>query len=182
MNIFILLAIAAGLIAIQLVASRFVKLNRLAWMALWWVALYLVFSFGITPPLPSSIVVLFMAIVTLALLAYLSADSEELEEAKQAIENFLVEKKYTVQLLIVVVVVPLLVAFKVYSDMTKPPQAPLSSRLEKAIIYESIMDPDAVIAEGFPAAVMNATLSGLGFHDQVSVKELQTLVNYLAEQ
>ena len=44
------------------------------------------------------------------------------------------------------------------------------------------MDPDAVIAEGFPAAVMNATLSGIGFRDQVSVKELQTLVNYLAEQ
>ena len=109
MNILILLAIAAGLIAIQLVASRFVKLNRLAWMALWWVALYLVFNYGIAPPLPSSIVVLFMAIVTLALLAYLSADSEELEEAKQAIENFLVEKKHTVPLLIVVVVVPLLV-------------------------------------------------------------------------
>jgi len=38
MNILILLAIAATLIAIQLVASWFVKLNRLAWMALWWVA------------------------------------------------------------------------------------------------------------------------------------------------
>ena len=128
MNILILLAIAATLIAIQLVASWFVKLNRLAWMALWWVALYLVFSFGIEPPLPSSIIVLFMAIVTLSLLAYLSADSEELEEAKQAIENFLVEKKYTKLLLIVVVVLPLLVAFKVYSDMTNPPQPPISSR------------------------------------------------------
>ena len=128
MNILILLAIAATLVAIQLVASRFVKLNRLAWMALWWVALYLVFSFGIEPPLPSSIIVLFMAIVTLSLLAYLSADSEELEEAKQAIENFLVEKKYTKLLLIVVVVLPLLVAFKVYSDMTNPPQPPISSR------------------------------------------------------
>ena len=128
MNILILLAIAATLIAIQLVASWFVKLNRLAWMALWWVALYLVFSYGIEPPLPSSIIVLFMAIVTLSLLAYLSADSEELEEAKQAIENFLVEKKYTKLLLIVVVVLPLLVAFKVYSDMTNPPQPPINSR------------------------------------------------------
>ena len=63
-----------------------------------------------------------------------------------------------------------------------PSLAGLGSRLEKANIYESIMDPDAVIAEGFPAAVMNATLNGIGFRDQVSVKELQTLVNYLAEQ
>ena len=63
-----------------------------------------------------------------------------------------------------------------------PSLAGLGSRLEKANIYESIMDPDAVIAEGFPAAVMNAMLNGIGFRDQVSVKELQTLVNYLAEQ
>ncbi len=63
-----------------------------------------------------------------------------------------------------------------------PSLAGVGSRLGKANIYESIMDPDAVIAEGFPAAVMNATLGGLGFHDQDSAKELQTLVNYLAEQ
>ena len=63
-----------------------------------------------------------------------------------------------------------------------PSLAGLGNRLEKANIYESIMDPDAVIAEGFPAAVMNAMLNGIGFRDQVSVKELQTLVNYLAEQ
>ncbi len=128
MNILILLAIAAALVAIQLVASRFVKLNRLAWMAIWWVAVYLAFNFGIEPPLPSSIVLLFMAITTLALLAYLSADSEEFEEGKRAIESFLVEKKYTVPLLVVVVALPLLVALKVYSDMTNPPQPPISSR------------------------------------------------------
>ena len=63
-----------------------------------------------------------------------------------------------------------------------PSMAGVGSRLSKAEIYESIMDPDAVIAEGFPAAVMNATLSGVGFRDQVSAKELQTLVDYLAEQ
>lgn len=128
MNILVLLAIAAALVAIQVIGSRFVKLNRLAWMALWWVALYLVFNFGIEPPLPSSIVLLFMAIVTLALLAYLSADAQELDAAKEMVERFLVEKKYTVPLLIVVVALPLLVALKVYTDRTKPPQAPISSR------------------------------------------------------
>lgn len=55
-------------------------------------------------------------------------------------------------------------------------------RLGKAAIYEAIMDPDAVIAEGFPAGVMSATLGGIGFRDQVSAKELQTLVDYLASQ
>ena len=63
-----------------------------------------------------------------------------------------------------------------------PSLAGIGSRLDKADIYESIMDPDAVIAEGFTAGVMTAMLNVNGFRDQVSVKELQTLVNYLAEQ
>lgn len=128
MNILVILAIIAALAAIQLVGTRFVKLNRLAWMAIWWVALYLALSFGIDPPLPTSIIALFMAILTLALIAYLSADSEELEAARHTIVSFMTEKRYTVPLLIVVVALPLLVAFKVYSDMTKPPQPPNTSR------------------------------------------------------
>jgi mono/diheme cytochrome c family protein len=69
-----------------------------------------------------------MAIVTLALLAYLSADSEELDTAKRALVRFMVERKYLVPLLIAVVALPLLVALKVYTDMTKPPQPPISGR------------------------------------------------------
>ncbi len=128
MNIFVLLAILAALIATQLVLTRFVNLNRLAWVVIWWVAIYLALSFGIEPPLPTSIIALFTAIVTLALLAYLSTDSEELDTAKRAMVSFMVDKKYMVPLLIAVVALPLLVALKVYSDMTKPPQPPISTR------------------------------------------------------
>ncbi len=63
-----------------------------------------------------------------------------------------------------------------------PSLAGLGSRLSKADIYESIMDPDATVAEGFPAGVMTATLNGLGFRDKTSAKELQTLVDYMASQ
>ena len=128
MNILVLVAIIAGMVAIEVVLTRFVKLNRLAWMAIWWVALYLALSFGIDPPLPTSIIALFMAIVTLALVAYLSADSDELETAKNAIVSFMVDRKYMVPLLIVVVVLPLLVAWRVYADLSAPPQPPASGR------------------------------------------------------
>ena len=128
MNILVLVAIIAGLVAIQVGLTRFVKLNRLAWMAIWWVALYLALSFGIDPPLPTSIIALFMAIVTLALLAYLSADSDELDIAKNAIVRFMVDRKYMVPLLITVVALPLLVAWRVYADMSQPPQPPASGR------------------------------------------------------
>lgn len=128
MNLLVLLAIAVALVAIQLVVTRWFKLNRLAWMALWWVALWAAFSYGINPPLPNSIVVLFMAIITIALIAYLSADSDEFQAAQSAVTRFMVERRYAVPLLIVLVALPLLVALLVYQDLKATPQPPTSSR------------------------------------------------------
>ncbi len=128
MNLLVLLGIAAALLVIKLVAPRFIPLNRLAWVALWWVALYLALNFGVEPPLPSSIIVMFMAILTLALLTYLSANSEELAQARRATVAFLTERRYLVPLVVTLVALPLLVAFKVYLDETAPPQPPLVSR------------------------------------------------------
>lgn len=47
-------------------------------------------------------------------------------------------------------------------------------------IRESILQPDAVIAEGFPAGVMKGTLDGTGFYQKVSLQDLNTIVDYLA--
>ncbi len=128
MNLLVLLVIVAALAALQLVATRWVTVNRLAWMAVWWVAIYLGLAYGINPPLPSSIIVLFMAIVTLALAVYLSADSDELASAVQTVTAFIVEKRFRVALLTVLAVLPLLVALKVYTNLSNPPQPPSSSR------------------------------------------------------
>jgi len=56
----------------------------------------------------------------------------------------------------------------------------VGSRLSTAQIYEAIMDPDATIAEGFPAGVMPATLGASGFYDKISTQNLKTLVEYLS--
>lgn len=61
-----------------------------------------------------------------------------------------------------------------------PSMSGVGSRLSKAEIYESIMDPDAVVADGYPPGVMGATVGASGLYEQVSAKELQTLVDYLA--
>lgn len=61
-----------------------------------------------------------------------------------------------------------------------PSLAGLGSRLSRAEIYESIVDPDATVAEGFAPGVMTAMLNASNFRDQVSTTELQTLVDYLA--
>lgn len=128
MKLIPLLLVVAALVAIKVVVARFVPLNRLAWMAIWWVAIYVALDNSIEPPLPESIIFMFMFIVTLALLAYLSSDSEELARARETTVAFMTEKRYTVPLLIVLIALPLLVAFNVYQSLTEPPQPPISSR------------------------------------------------------
>jgi len=58
----------------------------------------------------------------------------------------------------------------------------VGARLSKAEITDAILEPDAVVAEGFPGGVMQSTLQGVGFYDKVSAKDLNTLVDYLASQ
>ena len=128
MNLFVLLAIAAVMVLVQFVVTRWVKLNRLAWMGIWWVALWAAFSYSINPPLPNSIIVLFMAIITIALVAYLSADNEELKQAQESIVRFMVTRQYRVALLIVMIVIPAAVAAWTFASMNKAPQPPSSGR------------------------------------------------------
>ncbi|NIV03962.1 MAG: c-type cytochrome [Calditrichae bacterium] len=56
----------------------------------------------------------------------------------------------------------------------------VGNRLSKAEIYESILNPDARVTEGFSKGVMKAFLAANSFYDQVSSNELKKLVDYLA--
>lgn len=115
-------------IVVVLFALRLTKLNILGWVAAWWLASFLFLNYGIDPPMPASIMGLFMGIITLALLAYLSASTAGLELSRQTIVRFLVDKKFTLPLALIVMALPLLVAWKVYSSMTQQPEPPVSGR------------------------------------------------------
>ena len=123
MNLSVLLPILVVLIIL-----RFLKPNRLAWVAVWWVAIYLILNFGINPPLPSSIILMFMAIISLALLVYLTADSKSVTAVKNILFNFVTNSKYKVYLVLVIVLIPVLVALKAYSNASKAPHPPLAGR------------------------------------------------------
>ena len=56
----------------------------------------------------------------------------------------------------------------------------VGKRLTRGEIYESIMDPDATIAEGYPPGMMSATMKGTGFYEKVTLKQLESIVNHLA--
>ena len=56
----------------------------------------------------------------------------------------------------------------------------LGERMTRAEIYEAIVDPDEVVAEGYIPGVMSTMLDANNFYEQVSASELQALVDYLA--
>jgi mono/diheme cytochrome c family protein len=123
MNFFIVIPVIA-----VMYGFRFLKVNPLGWLAIWWIGLYLIFSYGIDPPLPSSIIFMFMGIITIVLLAYLSSNSANLEIAKKLLIAFITDNKYIDYLTIVAVAIPLLVAFNIFLNASNPIQPPLSAR------------------------------------------------------
>ena len=68
------------------------------------------------------------------------------------------------------------------NPMIGPSLYDVGNRLSKAEIYESILDPDAVVNEGFVKGVMGATLQGVGFNEKVTPYQLKTMVDFLSEK
>ncbi len=58
----------------------------------------------------------------------------------------------------------------------------LGSHLTREEVSQSLREPDAVIAENFTAGIMSAMLNGIGFMDNISDEEFETLVDYLMAQ
>ncbi len=124
MNVLVIVGVLLAFVALRFVP----RTNILVWLAAWWVGIFVILRWGIDPPLPTSILNMFMAIVTLALLAYMSADSGHFEAVRGRFVRFMTEERYRIPLLIVVLLLPCLVALKVYVDVTKTPTPPLAAR------------------------------------------------------
>ena len=158
MNILVLLAVAAafGLL-------RFRRTNSLIWAIAWWAGIYVVLRFGFTAPIPSSVVSLYMGIVSIALLAYMSSSLERREEVSRPLVRLMTEKRYTPLLVATVVAIPALAAANVYVQMSVPLQPPLFSRTvhpsspseitvhDKKIDLDAGENPFAALATSNPA-------------------------------
>ena len=123
MNLLIVLAVVAvfGLL-------RFRRANLLMWAGAWWVGIYVLLRFGFTAPIPASVVSLYMAIVSIAILAYVSSSQERRDEVSGPLVRFMTDKRYTALLGATVVAIPALAAANVYVQMNVPLQPPLFSR------------------------------------------------------
>ena len=123
MNIPVILALA---VAFGLL--RFRRANLLIWAGAWWVGIYLLFRFGFTAPIPASVITLYMGIVTIAILAYVSSSEERREEVSGPLLRFMTDKRYTVLLVATVVAIPALAAANVYVRMNVPLEPPFFPR------------------------------------------------------
>jgi mono/diheme cytochrome c family protein len=123
MNIWIVVAVA-----VVFGVLRFLKANLLLWGLAWLVGMYVLLRFGFTAPIPSSVVSLYMGIITIAILAYLTSSRERRNEVSRPLITFMTDKRYTALLGATVVALPVLAAANVYMQMNVPLEPPFFPR------------------------------------------------------
>lgn len=109
-------------------ALRFRRANLVTWAIAWWVGIYVLLRFGFTAPIPASVVSLYMGIVTIAILAYVSSSEDRRQEVSRPLVRFMTDKRYSMLLGATVIAIPALAAANVYVQMNVPLQPPLFSR------------------------------------------------------
>ena len=121
------LLVVLGVLAVFAVL-RLRRTGVLLWAFAWWAGIYVLLRWGFTAPIPSSVVSIYMGIVTIAILAYVSSSEERRESVSDPLVRFMTEKRYTPLLALTVVGIPALAAANVYVQMNVPLEPPLFSR------------------------------------------------------
>jgi len=123
MNIPVVLALVAVLGLL-----RFRRANLLMWAGAWWVGSYVLFRFGFAVPIPASVISLYMGIVSIAILAYVSSSVERRDEVSGPLIRLMTDRRHAVLLGVTVVAIPALAAANVYVQMNVPLEPPFFPR------------------------------------------------------
>jgi mono/diheme cytochrome c family protein len=107
---------------------RFRRARLLTWALAWWIGIFILIRFGFSTPIPASVVFMYMGIVSLGLIAYVSSSQDRREEISGPLIRFMTEKRYAALLGATVVAIPALAAANVYRNMTVPLQPPFFPR------------------------------------------------------
>src|SRR5207244_10812396 len=89
-----------------------------------WVLAFAILRFGIRPPAPWSVLSLYMFIISLALLVFVSSDRDSWRDFVRPMWLTLTDPRYRVLRTVIVFAVPLLLGYYAYSQAAARPEAP----------------------------------------------------------
>lgn len=137
MNILVVLAVVFvfGFLRVR-------RANLLAWAIAWWIGCYVLLRFGFAAPIPSSVISLYMGIISIAILAYVASSDERREEVSGPLVRLMTDRRYAVLLGALVVAIPAIAAANVYMRMNVPLEPPLYPRTVHPASPTSIMVHD----------------------------------------
>ncbi len=110
------------------VVLRLVRAGLLVWLLAWIVGVYVALRYAVVTPIPSSAFQMYMAITALALAAYATSSRERSRQVIDPILAFATERRYTLPLAVVTLLIPCLVAWSVYQGLQQPIQPPFFAR------------------------------------------------------
>src|SRR4029453_12528459 len=88
------------------------------------IAAFVIFRFGIRPPAPWSVITLYMTVVLIAVLVFVSSDRDSWQSFVRPIRATVRAPGLRPLRLVVVVLVPLLLGYYAYTQAAAKPQAP----------------------------------------------------------
>lgn len=119
-------------VVLPLLAVQFLLHRRRAGSFLWtltsWVSIWIFLRFGWKVPIPQSVVTLYMGIVTLATVAYVTSSRERVQAFTGPLVRLCVDPRRRLVLYALIVLIPSLVAFGVYRKMNVKLEAPAFGR------------------------------------------------------
>jgi Cytochrome C oxidase, cbb3-type, subunit III len=121
------LPVILGIVAV-LVVLRLMKASLLLFVLVWWIGMYVFVSRGFTTPVPASAQHIYLGIVTLALCAYVTSSPDRVRSFSGPLINFAGDRRYTLPLLIVLLALPALAAYRVHANAQVPVEPPFFAR------------------------------------------------------
>jgi hypothetical protein len=115
-------------VAVVFGVLRFLRVGLLIWAFVWWIGIYVLLRFGFTAPIPSSVISIYMGIVTIAILAYVSSSEQRRGDVSGPLLRFMTDRRYTPLLVATALAIPALAAANVYVQMNVPLEPPFFPR------------------------------------------------------
>lgn len=99
------------------------QLTILTWLTVW-----AALRFGVQPPIPGSVMGLYLAITTVSILVYLIADPERFESFLAPIVSLLKEERLAIPRIAVLIAIPLLLGWTTFSGVRPQFDPPFEAR------------------------------------------------------